>query len=74
MKEVISYHWFLTVDFDLSAEAIPGKAVIYMWHDEEDGNQYHHILLAIVHSVIGGPSRSSRLSQLKVQIKPDIRN
>jgi hypothetical protein len=48
----------------LSAEAIPGKAVIYMWHAEEDGNHYHYILLAIVHSVIGGPSRSSRLSQL----------
>ena len=51
----------------LSAEAISGKAVIYMWHAEEDGNHYHYILLAIVHSVIGGPSRSSRLSQLKVQ-------
>ena len=35
----------------LSAEAIPGKAVIYMRHDEEDGNHYHYILLAIVHSV-----------------------
>ena len=38
----------------LNAEIISGKAVIYRWHDEEDGNYY--IWLAIVCSVIGDPS------------------
>ena len=50
----------------LNAEIISGKAVIYRWHDEEDGNYY--IWLAIVCSVIGDPS--SRNCQLRVKWCP----